>query len=229
MQPGVTAPGIHSAILGVMADIGRRGIAKASRNEEQKYNFRGIEAAMNQLAPILREHAITVTVRYSDVQFSARPTKSGGESRFAVVKGLFRFTAEDQTFVESEYYGEGMDSGDKALTKAQSVAYRTALFQQFIVPTMAIDPETGEVVLTRGEELQEIADSAIQKFNDGNEWGAYEEIKGIKDNEELLKVWSILRPHSKLRAAMKKLAEAERKGEKKPIGSQAASIMDQDA
>jgi hypothetical protein len=36
-----------------------------------------------------------------------------------------------------------MDSGDKAVTKAQSVAFRTALFQAFIVPTeaTAIDPE----------------------------------------------------------------------------------------
>ena len=36
-----------------------------------------------------------------------------------------------------------MDSGDKAVTKAQSVAFRTALFQQFVIPTMAIDPESG--------------------------------------------------------------------------------------
>ena len=35
-----------------------------------------------------------------------------------------------------------MDSGDKAVVKAQSVAFRTALFQQFVIPTMAIDPET---------------------------------------------------------------------------------------
>ena len=45
--------------------------------------------------------------------------------------------------MKCETYGEAMDSGDKAVTKAQSVAFRTALFQQFIVPTMAMDPEDG--------------------------------------------------------------------------------------
>ena len=209
------ATGIHSAILGVMEDIGKRGISKASENKEQKYMFRGIEAAMNQLAPILRNRGITIQVRYSDAQFSTKATKSGGEMRFAVVKGLFRFTADDQTYVESEYYGEGADSLDKAVTKAQSVAYRTALFQQFVVPTMAIDPETGELVLTRSEELQEIADAMIQKFNDGNEWGAFEEFKAVTDSEEILKIWSVLRPHSKLRSAIKRMNDEEKKGEQK--------------
>lgn len=41
-------------------------------------------------------------------------------------------------------YGEAMDSGDKALTKAQSVAFRTALFQTFVVPLVAMDPESDE-------------------------------------------------------------------------------------
>lgn len=205
---------IHAAILGVMEDIGKRGIAKRSRNEDQKYDFRGIEAAMNQLAPIVLARGIVVIPTYNEAQFSARPTKSGGEMRFAIVKGTFRFQAEDGSFVESVYYGEGADTSDKALTKAQSVAYRTALFQQFIVPTMAIDPETGNPALTRPEELQEIAEQMIEKFNGGNEWGAYEEWKGVTDSEEMLRVWSILRPHSKLRAAMKKFAAEEEKGEK---------------
>jgi len=211
---GRTTQLIHESILCVMEAIGKRGIAKMSRNKEQGYDFRGIEAAMNQLAPIIREYGITISARYSDLQLSARPTKSGGEMRFAVLKGLFRFEADDGSFVESEYYGEGADSLDKAVTKAQSVAYRTALFQQFIVPTMAVDPETGNPVMSRTEELEEIANAMIQKFNEGNEWGAFEEWRTVTDSEEMLKIWSVLRPHSKLRAAIKKLSDQEKAGEK---------------
>jgi hypothetical protein len=109
-----------------------------------------------------------------------------------------------------------MDSGDKALTKAQSVAYRTALFQQFVVPTMAVDPETGEMVLSRNEELEEIAQSMIQAFNDGKEVAAYESWLGVTDNEEKLKVWSHLRSHSSLRSAIKRMTEADKKSEKAP-------------
>ena len=111
-----------------------------------------------------------------------------------------------------------MDSSDKATTKAQSVAFRTALFQQFIVPTMAIDPESGLGVPTRDEELEEIAASAVDKFEAGNEYGAYEEVSVITNSEEQLKLWSLLKPHSKLRASIKAHAAQERANQDAPAG-----------
>lgn len=209
-------PTIHEAILGVMMDIGRIGIAKSSKNREQNYDFRGIEQAMNMMAPIIRDRGITIEPNYSDLQIGEKATKSGGSMRLVTIKGTFKFTGPAGDSITSSYYGEGMDSGDKAVTKAQSVAFRTALFQQFIVPTMAIDPETGEVILTRAEELEEIAQSMVQAFNDGKEVKAYETWLGVTDNEEKLKVWGHLRSHSTLRSAIKKMAEADKKTDKAP-------------
>lgn len=54
-------------------------------------------------------------------------------------------------------------------------------------------------------EREAIARAMIEKFEAGNEWGAYEEWKTVTDSEEMLKIWSILKPHSKLRTAMKRL------------------------
>lgn len=136
---------IQSAIVGVMHDIAATGIAKAQRNSAQGYNFRGIEAAMNELSPLLVKHRITVTGSYSELIISERfkgDPKDGRAMRFCTLKGAFTFAAEDGSSVRSECYGEAMDSGDKAVTKAQSVAFRTALFQQFVVPTEAMDPES---------------------------------------------------------------------------------------
>lgn len=201
---------IHSCILSAMADIGKTGIAKLSKNKDQGYNFRGIEAAMNEMAPILIRNGIIVSPSYIDYNVYERESKSGGKLRFVTVKGIFKFEAEDGSFVTGEAYGEGMDSSDKATSKAQSVAYRTALFQQFIVPTMAIDPESGMGVPTRQEELEEIAMAIVEKFDAGNEWGSYEEYVSLRDNEEKLMIWSLLKPHSKVRAAIKRLGEEER-------------------
>ena len=67
----------------------------------------------------------------------------------------------------------------------------------------------------RREFLETIARAMIEKFDADNEWGAYEEWKTVTDSEEMLKVWSILRPHSKLRAAMKRLDAEAQKAEKK--------------
>jgi len=136
---------IQTALLGVMKDIATTGIAKAQRNVQQGYAFRGIEAAMNELSPLLVKHGISVTTRYSDLSVTERfkgDPKDGKAMRFCTLKGAFTFAAEDGSSVTSECFGEAMDSGDKAVTKAQSIAFRTALFQQFVVPTMAMDPES---------------------------------------------------------------------------------------
>jgi hypothetical protein len=202
---------IHTSILMAMRDIAKTGIAKLGRNKDQGYNFRGIEAAMNEMSPILIRAGITITPTYSELTVTERESKSGGKLRFCTVKGSFKFEAEDGSFVMSEAYGEGMDSSDKATAKATSVAFRTALFQQFVVPTMAIDPESGAGVPTRDEELEEIADIMLDKFEKGNAWGAYEEYATLSDNEEKLKIWGMLKPHSKLRASLKEFGEAERK------------------
>lgn len=136
---------IHEAILGAMADIAKTGIAKLSKNKDQGYNFRGIEAAMNELSAILITHKIAIESAYCERSEKERPTKSGGMQAFVTVKGRFTFSAPDGSSKVMECYGEGADTSDKATSKAQTVAFRTALFQQFVVPfaPVHIDPEDG--------------------------------------------------------------------------------------
>lgn len=124
-----------------MAAIAKTGISKSQRNAQQGFNYRGIEAAMNELNPILVANGITVTSKYSELNITERAKADGKATRFAIIKGAFTFAVADGSSVVAECYGEAMDSGDKAVTKAQSVAFRTALFQQFVVPTVAVDPE----------------------------------------------------------------------------------------
>jgi ERF superfamily len=134
---------IQKALLGAMRDIARIGIAKSRKADAgaARYNFRGIDEAMNEMSPILVNNGITVTPRYSDLAIQEREKEGGKFSRFVTVKGSFTFSAQDGSSVAAEAYGEAMDSGDKATIKAQSVAFRTVLFQQFIVPLMAMDTE----------------------------------------------------------------------------------------
>ena len=145
-DPGLVAqaPGslIQLALIAAMLDIAKIGIAKISKADlgGAKVNFRGIEQAMNEMSGVLIRHGITVTPRYSDLTITDRAKEQAGKfTRFVTVKGSFTFAAKDNSHIVCECYGEAMDSGDKATTKAQSVAFRTALFQQFVVPTMAID------------------------------------------------------------------------------------------
>lgn len=153
---------IQAALVAAMRDICGKGIAKLDRNKAQGYNFRGIEAAMNELSPILINHGITVTPRYSELTIQERAKVDEGKAlRFVTLKGAFTFAADDGSNVVSECYGEAMDSGDKAVIKAQSVAFRTALFQQFVVPTMAMDTELEGADGSEGEMLDLFREAAM--------------------------------------------------------------------
>lgn len=155
---------IHTALIEAMREIARVGIAKTSKADlgGAKVSYRGIEAAMNEMSIVLIKCGISVTPRYSDLTIQERAKgdpKDAKATRFATVKGSFTFAADDGSSVSCEAYGEAMDSGDKAVTKAQSVSFRTALFQQFVVPTMAMDPEED------GDEGDELDAECIAEIN----------------------------------------------------------------
>lgn len=161
---------IHKALNKAMEEICRLGIAKASENKAQGFSFRGIEAAMNELSPIMVRNGITVSPKYSELTIQERikgAPADGKATRFATIKGSFTFTSmEDGSNVLSEAYGEAMDSGDKAVTKAQSVSFRTALFQVFVVPTMSMDPESDEYKKPDAEEGLDAAQDAAMGGTD---------------------------------------------------------------
>lgn len=156
-EPKQLTPGqrrIHACVLAAMEEIANRGIAKMSSATlgGSTVRFRGIEIAMNEMSVVLIHSGITVTPEYSELTIQERAKADAGKfTRFATVKGSYTFEADDGSTVKATYYGEAMDSGDKAVIKAQSVAFRTALFQTFVVPTEAMDTEVDD-----GESEEEI-------------------------------------------------------------------------
>lgn len=154
---------IQTALLGAMRDICKIGIGKTSQANTgaANYRFRGIDAAMNEMSPILVRNGITVTPRYSELSVIERAKDGGKFTRFVTIKGAFTFAAQDGSSVTAEAYGEAMDSGDKATIKAQSVAFRTVLFQQFIVPVMAMDTELPDGDDGDGDELSGYEEAAM--------------------------------------------------------------------
>lgn len=74
----------------------------------------------------------------------------------------------------------------------------------------------------RAKVIRAAAGAALQKFNEGDEFGAYEEVCWIDDNDEMQALWSILKPHSALRSSLKKSAAEERSKQQELAGQQAA-------
>lgn len=131
---------IYETITAVMAEIG--SVGKESRNSQQGFMYRGIDAVMNALNPALVKHKLFVVPEILDQRREERQTAKGGNLIYSICTVKYTFYAEDGSSVSATVIGEGMDSGDKATNKAMSIAFKYACFQVFCIPTEEMkDPD----------------------------------------------------------------------------------------
>lgn len=137
-------------IYEAIADIMKEGyaISKNKRNQQQGFQYRGIDDVMNTFQPIMAERGIFVVPEVLETAREERQNKNGGNLIYSVMKVKYTFFASDGSSVSATVVGEGMDSGDKASNKAMSVAMKYAMFQVFCIPTEEMrdpDEESHEV------------------------------------------------------------------------------------
>jgi hypothetical protein len=129
-------PEVYKAIAAVMEDVGREGIAKDRKNQQQGYSFRGIDDVYNALAPILARHRLIIVPRVLSREKTERDTQKGGVLFYVVVHVEFDIICSvDGSRITAATYGEAMDSADKATNKAMSAAYKYMAMQTFCIPT----------------------------------------------------------------------------------------------
>jgi hypothetical protein len=140
---------VYKSINSVQAALAKTGISKNNRNQQQGYNFRGIDDVYNVLSPLLAEHGLCILPRMLSRSCEERQTQKGGTLFYVTVDAEFDFVcAEDGSKHTIKTFGEAMDSGDKATNKAMSAAYKYAAFQAFAIPTEGdndADAQTHEV------------------------------------------------------------------------------------
>lgn len=129
-------PAVYAAIAGVQAAIAKTGIAKARKNQQQNYTFRGIDDVYSALAPLLAEHGLCIIPRVLSRACTERQTQRGGALFYTAVQVEYTIAAvKDGSTVTACIFGEAMDSGDKSTNKALSAAYKYLCLQLFCIPT----------------------------------------------------------------------------------------------
>lgn len=155
-----TTPRVYSAIAAVMAALATEGISKERRNQQQGYNFRGIDDVYNALSPILSRHNLCMLPRILSREVVERQTAGSDRSPpkplfYVTVEAEFDLVcAEDGSKHTIRTYGEAMDMADKATNKAMSAAYKYAAMQAFAIPTEGdndADATTHEVAAGRAQ------------------------------------------------------------------------------
>lgn len=129
-------PRIYSAIAAVMSEMGKEGISKDRRNEQQGYKFRGIDDVYNALAPMLARHDLIVIPRVLSREIVERKNQKGNALFYVTCQVEFTLICSlDGSSIQAVTYGEAMDSADKATNKAMSAAYKYMAMQTFCIPT----------------------------------------------------------------------------------------------
>lgn len=131
---------IYQALSEVMADVGH--VAKRDVNQHQRFHFRGIDAVVNAVGPVLRKHGVIVTPNVEHVTYDTVQTSTGKPATACRVLATYTFYAADGSSIDTRVAAEAWDAGDKAAPKAMSVAFRTALLQALALPTDEPDPDS---------------------------------------------------------------------------------------
>lgn len=133
-------PMIYGKIADCMRQIG--AIGKTRKNMQQGFMYRGIDAVMNALNPVLTANRMFCVPEVLEQHREERQTRNGGTLIYSILKMRYTLYAEDGSSVSADVIGEGMDSADKSSNKAMSVAYKYAMFQIFSIPTEEmVDPD----------------------------------------------------------------------------------------
>lgn len=131
---------ITEALAAVMGDV--QAVKKSGFNQVQQYSFRGIDAVLAAVGPAFRVHGIVSFPRLLDERIDTYQTSKGTAMFRAVVHVAYDFVGPAGDCRTAEVPGEASDAGDKAVAKAMSVAYRTALIQTLCLPTDEPDPDS---------------------------------------------------------------------------------------
>jgi hypothetical protein len=124
---------IFDALGAVMGEV--QAVGKKDRNSQQGYDFRGVDAVVNAVGPVLRKHGVIVLPMHSEARYRDVQTSTGKPSRECTVTVTYRFYGPAGDYIDCQVPGESMDFGDKGAPKAMSVAYRIALLQALCIPT----------------------------------------------------------------------------------------------
>lgn len=149
-------------------------IKKVKKNTSLNFMFRGIDDMMNSLHKLFAENEVIVLPEITSYDVQEKTSVKGTIMYYTRANITFHFVAADGSEVKISNIGEAMDSGDKGMTKAMSIALKYALMQMFLIPT---------------EDIEDADSHTPEETEDVNLLTAIDDAQRSTTVEELNKVW----------------------------------------
>lgn len=133
---------VAEALTAVMGEV--QSISKDQQVQHgERFHFRGVDDVMQAVGPALRRHGVIFAPsRVVSVEHERYQTAKGSPMDGVTVVVEYTITGPAGDTMAAAAAGQASDSGDKAVPKAMSVAYRTVLLQALCIPTGDPDPDS---------------------------------------------------------------------------------------
>lgn len=122
-----------------MQEIG--AVEKSQVNQQQRFNFRGIDDVYNAVQKIMAKHQVFTTVEIEPISRAEISSKQGTKGIWVHNRYHYTFHTVDGSSVITTTDGEALDYGDKASNKSAAISHKYALIQTFAIPTKLDDPD----------------------------------------------------------------------------------------
>jgi hypothetical protein len=120
-----------------------KAVGKNERNQQQNFNYRGIDAVVNAVNPVLAEVGGFIVGEALSTEYESFVSAKGTAGTVARLTVRYKWYGTDGGEpVSGVVSSEANDYADKATAKAWSVALRTFLLQTLMLPTDDPDPDS---------------------------------------------------------------------------------------
>jgi hypothetical protein len=106
------------------------------------YKYRGVDQVVEALSASIREHGIVIVPVSVEPEHWTAQTSKGSTVNYSRVVVAYAIHGPEGDSIPGQSVGEAMDSGDKSISKAMSVSWRTFLLEAFHLPTNDPDPDS---------------------------------------------------------------------------------------
>lgn len=126
---------VYQGIAKVRDHLAKEGLGKNQTNSHQGFKFRGIDDLYGILQPALAAGDIVMMPDVLSVDRKEYTTANGKLQFVTVVRVDYTLASTvDGSAVTKSYAGEAADTGDKSLSKALTMAFKSFCFHVFQIP-----------------------------------------------------------------------------------------------
>lgn len=126
---------VHKSLLAIQQQILNSGGVKRRYNETQRYYYHSIDDLYAVITPLMLQHQLTCIAHTEHCNISQFLNNKNELQFKATAQVRFIITSIiDGSSIETVIHGEANDNGDKAMSKATTIAKKNLYMQIFAIP-----------------------------------------------------------------------------------------------